>query len=107
MLPGLQALCVKVLPRLTWMAFFIILLVWICLYGAGFKSWSHMNPVPLLSYHYFFMSLAWPVCMTEAILSYRAPLIPFKQRRCGPASISITISRGAACLDVRRMGPHG
>lgn len=78
-----QVLCVKVLPRLTWVAFFIILMVWICQYGAGLKAWSHMNPVPLLSYHYFFMGLAWPVCMTEAILSYRAPLIPFRQRRCG------------------------
>ena len=74
----------KFLPRLTWLAFFIILLVWIVKYGSGFHAINSMTrdlSFQLLSYHYLFMGLAWPVIMTEAILSYRAPLIPFAQRR--------------------------
>ena len=74
----------KFLPRLTWLAFFVILLVWIIKFGSGFHTINSKTKelsFQLLSYHYLFMGLAWPVIMTEAILSYRAPLIPFSQRR--------------------------
>lgn len=80
----LQDLVLRYLPRLTWVTFFIVLMVWITKYGSGFhpiNSKTQFLSFQLLSYHYLFMGLAWPVVMTEAILSYRAPLVPFKQRR--------------------------
>lgn len=83
----MQELFLRVLPRLTWSAIFIVLVVWICLCGAGLKAWSQEEPGPAMSLHYLFMGLAWPMCMTEAILSYGAPLMPFKQRRCRPGSL--------------------
>ena len=78
----MQELFLRVLPRLTWSAFLTVLVVWICRCGAGLRTWSQEEPGPAMSLHYLFMGLAWPVCMTEAILSYRAPLVPFRQRRC-------------------------
>ena len=79
-----QELLLRYLPRLTWISFFVILMVWIKKCGSGFHaidSTTQYLSFQLLSYHYLFMGLAWPVVMTEAILSYRAPLVPFKQRR--------------------------
>ncbi|BDA44414.1 probable cytochrome b reductase 1 [Coccomyxa sp. Obi] len=66
-------------PRVLWLAALIVLLIWVERYGYGFKN-AAADYGAMLSLHYLFMFLAFPVCMAEAILSYRVPLIPVGSR---------------------------
>lgn len=67
-------------PRLLWVSALVVFVVWIEKYGYGF-NYSETDVASILSLHYLFMFLAFPVFMTEAILSYRVPLIPLGSRR--------------------------
>ncbi len=69
-----------VAPRVIWVAALVVFVVWVQKYGYGFK-YSEGDIPSLMSLHYLFMFLAFPVFMTEAILSYRVPLITLGSRR--------------------------
>ena len=69
----------KLLPRLLWVTALVLLLVWL-MEDQGL-TYDRQNITTIIKFHFFFMCLAWPVFMVEAILSYRAPLITLHNRR--------------------------
>ncbi|BDA45956.1 probable cytochrome b561 [Coccomyxa sp. Obi] len=66
-------------PRICWVALLVVLVIWTST-TTGRSAGGEPKLQKLLNLHYFFMTVAWPVCMLEAILSYRAPLITLPNR---------------------------
>lgn len=72
----------SVLPRACWITFLVLMLVWITHTQGGF-NWAKtaMGSQGLLNLHFIFMTVAWPICMFEAIFSYRMPVYKLPHRK--------------------------
>lgn len=63
------------IPRIAWLGFFALMLAWIVYSQNGFAyNNTKLGSQGYLNHHYIFMTVAWPICMFEAIFSYRAPI---------------------------------
>lgn len=94
------------IPRAAWITYFILMLVWIThTQGDYHRIKTQLGSAGFLSYHYTFMTVAWPICMFEAIFSYRVPLYKMPNRRCAPRftgqclQIALLLSEHAAAPD--------
>ena len=57
-------------------------MIWITHTQGGF-AWAKnaAGSQGLLNLHYIFMTVAWPICMFEAIFSYRMPIYKLPHRK--------------------------
>jgi hypothetical protein len=70
----------RLLPRVLWLTALALLLVWL-LKTQQALVYNRKYVVSIIQFHFLFMFLAWPVCMVEAILSYRTPLVALHSRK--------------------------
>ena len=79
-----------IFTRVLEICFLVVAMIWVFGYlgGIGFapvvKGDNANDPSTIFNWHPLFMALAFPICMAEAVLAYRAPIASAADRSCIP-----------------------